>query len=279
MPPRPDDSTFAADRQAEKRHYERLERAWQDGVGRTLLDQPHATPGSALVFRRQADRLIERIDLARPATLVEIGCGNGHFLRRLAARAGRGWNLVGVDVSRAVWSLRAHGLAGVQADGERLPFRDGSAGYVVYDGALHHLIDYRTALREAVRVLAPGGSLLVFEPASGRFNRFLHRVLDPIVFRRATAYESPIDIRYKAYFRQEAVAGELLRLGMTLGESRSDFLAYPLTGCYAGSPFARSEWVMRLAVRIEDLVLALPVLGRVASWFAWRFTIVARKPS
>jgi SAM-dependent methyltransferase len=279
MRARPDDPAPAASRQAEKQHYERLERAWQDSVGQGLLDQPHALPGSALVFRRQADRLIDQIDLSRPAALIEIGCGNGHFLRRLSARAGRGWNLVGVDVSRAVWSLKAHGLSGVQADGERLPFRAGSAAYLVYDGALHHLIDYPAALREAVRVLAPGGSLLIFEPASGWFNRLMHRLFDPIVFRRSTVYESPIDVRYKAHFRREVIVDELRRLGMALRESRSDFLAYPLTGCYAGSPFARSETLMRLAIRIEDRVAALPLLGRLASWFAWRFTIVARKPA
>jgi SAM-dependent methyltransferase len=279
MRPRPDDPALSAEWQAEKRHYERLERDWQDSVGQALLDQPHETPGSALVFCRQADRLIDRLDLTRPATLVEIGCGNGHFLRRLAARAGRGWNLIGVDVSRAVWSLPKHGLSGVQADGEQLPFRDASAAHVVYDGALHHLIDYPAALREAARVLAPGGSLLVFEPATGWFNRLLHRLLDPIVFRSATVYESPIDIHYKARFRREVIVDELRRLGMAPSQSRSDFLAYPLTGCYAGSPFARSERLMRLAIRIEDLVTAIPLLGRLALSFAWRFTVVARKPT
>lgn len=51
-------------------------------------------------------------------------------------------------------------------DGAKLPFRDGSADYVV----LHHVLEHfgcgegEGLIREAFRVLKPGGSLLVFVP-------------------------------------------------------------------------------------------------------------------
>jgi ubiquinone/menaquinone biosynthesis C-methylase UbiE len=262
----------------EAQRFRALERAWQNDVGYTLLDKPYEAPGSAAVFERQADRLIALLDPQRGGVVIEIGCGRGHFLSRLGAVPGApARTLVGVDISRAIFSLAARGLAGAQADGEFLPFRDESAAYVIYDGSLHHCIDYPAALGEAIRVLAPGGSLIIFEPVTSWFSRAAHRLLDPIVFRRSVVYESPIDIHYKAAFRQPVIARVLRDHGLEVRERRSDFLAYPFTGCYAGSAFGRSVRVMRRLMAIEDRVAATPVLSRLAGVLAWRFTIVATK--
>lgn len=264
--------------QAEADHFKILEREWQDEVGVTLLDKPYEMPGSAAVFYKQCDQLIRQIDPARSGPVVEIGCGKGHLLRRVRDAIGNGDRpLIGIDISRAVLQLPAHGLAGVRADGEFLPFRDGSVTHVLFDGALHHVINYPAALREAVRILCPGGRLIIYEPSTSRFNNVVHRLLDPIVFRKAAVYESPIDIRYKTAFRQDVIVDLLRQSGLRVEESRSDFLAYPFTGCYAGSVFARSERFMRLLLAIEERVAALPLLHRAAEAFAWRFTIVATK--
>jgi SAM-dependent methyltransferase len=263
----------------EAARYRRLERDWQNDVGYALLDAPFTAPGSAAVFYRQWDRLIDVIATAPAGVVIEIGCGKGHFLESVRDRARlSGRTLVGLDVSRAVFSLPAAGLTGVQADGEVLPFRSGCAACVVYDGALHHLIDYRAALREAIRILAPGGRLVIFEPLSSPFSRLIHRVLDPFVFRKVV-YESPIDIRYKHAFEPAVIRSVLRDQAMTWREDRSEFLAYPLTGCYAGSGFGRREGFMRGVMALEDRLAALPVIGRLLRWIAWRFTIVADKPA
>jgi ubiquinone/menaquinone biosynthesis C-methylase UbiE len=47
---------------------------------------------------------------------------------------------------------------------EHLPFADDSFRRVIVVDAFHHLIDQRTAASELVRVLAPGGRLVVEEP-------------------------------------------------------------------------------------------------------------------
>jgi SAM-dependent methyltransferase len=273
-----DDAGGRAPKATEAEHYRKLERQWQDDVGCALLDKPYEAEGSAAVFDRQSDRLIALLDPKRVGVVIEIGCGKGHLLRRLRDRIGRANGLiVGIDISRAVHSLPGQGLAGVQADGECLPFRDGCATYVIYDGALHHLIDYSGALCEAERVLAPGGSLLIFEPVTSLFSRLVHRLLDPIVFRRSVVYESPIDIHYKSSFRQDVIRLTLVGCKLRIEERRSDFLAYPFTGCYASSAFARRKWFMRLLISIERCVESIPLLRSVANLFAWRFIIVATK--
>lgn len=49
-------------------------------------------------------------------------------------------------------------------DGEKLNFPDASFDAVVIQGVLHHLDDRMPILREAVRVLRPGGEIYISEP-------------------------------------------------------------------------------------------------------------------
>ncbi len=256
----------------------RRERQWQDAVGHALLDAPFEDAGSALVFARQFERIREALGTLREGPLVEVGCGRGQFLQYLR-KTDAGRLLVGVDVSVAVSILPERGAAAVRADGEFLPFGDGTAAAVVYNGALHHVVDYRAALREALRVLAPGGKLVLFEPVSSAFSRVAHRLLDPIVFRASCEYESPIDQERKHAFREEEVMDELAAARAVVRREKSDYLAYPFTGCYAGSPFTKSRRFMLGLLALERAIDAAPVLGSVARLFAWRFLVTAVKPN
>lgn len=260
--------------------YRRLEREWQNEIGHELLDGPHEDVGSGRVFKNQFHRLIEQIDLTQSGLVAEVGCGKGHFLAELqeaADRCGGAVKALGVDVSKAVDALPEKGLIGICADGEALPFADCTLKCLVYDGALHHLIDYESAVREAYRTLRPGGQMILFEPVSSVFSRTVHRILDPIVFE-SVEYESPIDQEYKDHFREDKVIATLQQLGMKYTYRRTDFLAYPLTGCYAGSIFSRWPKFMLVLLRIEKICERTPVLKQVASFFSWRFLLVATKP-
>ena len=260
-------------------HYKRLEKEWQDRVGADMLDVPHDQPGALAVYEHQFERLFAVLDLAPEGPIVEVGCGKGHFLERLREARPR-WRrlLVGRDVSRAVMSLPPAGLAGCMADGEFLPLRGGSAAAVLFAGSLHHLIDYAAALREAVRVVRPGGLVVVYELLTSWFSHAMHRLLDPIVFRFCGAYASPIDMRYKKDFREAVVAGVLREQSVSLAKAtHTDFLAYPLTGCYAGSVFGRDRCLMERLLAAEERIQRLPVLGAVGRALAWRFTLVGVK--
>jgi len=274
--PEPRPETTPTERDA---RFRRLERTWQEEVGQHLLDVPHESPGSAMVFERQFQRVIDRLDLSPGGAIAEVGCGKGHFLAQLARSAGPdGPTLLGIDLSSAVKSLPAKGIAGIRADGEALPFADGTLRALVYDGALHHLIDYRAALRDAHRTLSPGGRIVIFEPVSSPFTRLVHRVLDPIVFRK-TEYESPIDQEYKHAFLEHPVLETLAELGMPCTLERSDALAYPLTGCYAGSVFSRSLPLMRFVMAVEAACERIPLVRSLLRIAAWRFLVVASKPA
>ena len=85
-------------------------------------------------------------------------------------------NVVGVDIVpemlvRAETNLKMTGLKNVtfkNASGENLPFPDDSFEVVISNGAINLIPDKESALTEILRVLKPGGQLMVADQvASG----------------------------------------------------------------------------------------------------------------
>ena len=113
-----------------------------------------------------------------PAEPYRAACGAGAAgaLGRAAA-GGRGRAaapLVAAGARVVVLDRRMEALAGIDPDlrgrvmpaagnAYALPFRDGTFDAVVLRAALHHLADPGNALRQAARVLRPGGPLLVVD--------------------------------------------------------------------------------------------------------------------
>ena len=112
-----------------------------------------------------------RIDEAR--TVLDVGCGVGHWGRLLGRLLPEECSFTGVD-REPLWAEKAAGRA--EAAGlahrfryqvgraEELPFEENSFDLVTCQTVLMHLRDPGAALREMVRVTRPGGLLLVAEP-------------------------------------------------------------------------------------------------------------------
>jgi len=125
--------------------------------------------------------LLDRLDslggrAAASRCLLDVGCGGGHLLR-LARR--RGWRTVGTDISHAACALTrgTEGIPAVQADSARLPFRDRSIGALTLVNVVDQAGDPLGIVREAYRVLASGGLLVIRVPNPG-FHRPWVRVLN-----------------------------------------------------------------------------------------------------
>lgn len=120
----------------------------------------------ALVDRLEAELVIEH---ARGARVLEVGCGTGLVLSKIASVAG---HAVGVDLSRGmIEKARSRGLTVVRGSATALPFADDSFDVVYSFKVLAHVPGIERALAELTRVTRPGGIMLLefYNPWSLRY--------------------------------------------------------------------------------------------------------------
>lgn len=223
-------------------------------------------------FQQERNDLLLTLLPRNRGLAVDLGCGTGILLDRLARTFD---SVVGLDSSQEMLDgyeepRDAHGgtVTLLRGDMTQLPLRDGSCDVVICRSALHHMDDEVAVLNEMRRVLKPGGSLVLGEPANDNVVTRLARAW----VRRRPSY-GRIHTIDRAYTR-----GELRRLLAAAGlrvvrERRFGFLAYPLCDNpdlvpvlkWLPSPVAS---VVGGVLRAFDRVLAhVPVL-RHQSWYA-----------
>ena len=96
-------------------------------------------------------------------SILDVGCGNGSILRRLAARGYR--DLHGVEISKyAIDRLRSEGITMWEGRLPRIPVPDASFDVVIASQVLEHIIRRRRFAAEIARVLKPGGRAFIFVP-------------------------------------------------------------------------------------------------------------------
>ncbi|MFN8472906.1 MAG: class I SAM-dependent methyltransferase [Anaerolineae bacterium] len=99
---------------------------------------------------------------AAPPRFLDVGCGAGGVLE---AGTACGWRVVGVEPSQAGAVLtHRRGLAVINADLADAGLPDGSFDIIHIREVLEHVIEPMRMLREARRLLAPGGMLYVQVP-------------------------------------------------------------------------------------------------------------------
>lgn len=134
------------------------------------------------------------------ARVLDLGCGGGHVSYRAAPHVAE---VVAVDltpemleaVTRTAAERGLTNIATRQAAAERLPFEDGRFDVVLCRFTAHHWRDFEAGLREARRVLAPGGTAIFIDciaPAAAVLDTHLQVVevlRDPSHVRNYTAAE------------------------------------------------------------------------------------------
>lgn len=107
-------------------------------------------------------RLLEYVDLSAQANVLDLGCGTGRLLERLATKfpelRGTGLDLSPKMLQVARLSNRHHPrLIFIEGKAEALPFGDGQFDAVFNSISFLHYLEPKQVLQEVARVLTPSG--------------------------------------------------------------------------------------------------------------------------
>jgi len=144
------------------------------------LDEALAARLAAALEQRAADArqrafrddYLARLDLAPDARILDLGCGTGALARHLAGRPGFRGTVLGLDLSPALLAAAGQ-LAASEGVAARVAFRvgdaaatglpDGGCDAAILHTVLSHVVDPAAVLREAARVVRPGGRVAAFD--------------------------------------------------------------------------------------------------------------------
>lgn len=108
--------------------------------------------------------------------MLDIGTGNGNFLRLLMGLDDNYKSMVGIDIlESAIKSCNANiddeRIKFMKMDVLDMDFEDDSFDIVTLSNSLHHLDNIKETLTQMERVLAPGGSLVFCEMMSNNLSK------------------------------------------------------------------------------------------------------------
>jgi SAM-dependent methyltransferase len=100
--------------------------------------------------------------LPSDALIVDIGCGDGSRLKLLRKLGPPNWKLEGVDIDESATSVASSPGVGVRiGDAHHLNLPESSVDLALMIDLIEHLEDPAEAFRSVIRILKPGGHLLV----------------------------------------------------------------------------------------------------------------------
>jgi SAM-dependent methyltransferase len=192
----------------------------------------------------------------RPASTLDVGCGDGALLRELASR-GFGGRLGGAEISAPAAAIaREAGSAGTIElfDGATLPFPDGSYELGILSHVLEHVPDPPALLAEVARVCA---AVVVEVPLEANWSA-----------RRRSKRAHSEQIGHLQRLDRGAARATVAAAGLRVGGELQDPLPLEVHRFFADTPAARAAASAKWGVRSVLNTLA-PALARRAFTVHW----------
>jgi len=218
---------------------------------------PHSsTAADRVLYNQLSNALAEAAAAHASGTLVDIGCGTKPWAPLFAPHVSEH---VGVDHDDSPHDTRADVVAGAY----EIPLPDGSADTVLLTEVLEHLEDPVRALREAHRLLRPGGAIILTTPL------FFPIHEEPRDFFRYSPYGLEHVLREAGFEAIEVrpLSGQWTTLATLRGYSLHPYRRGRVLTAAVDTFTAAS---LALAVRLDEL--------HFREAFSWNHIAVARRP-
>lgn len=129
-----------------------------------VRDAGEFNPFSASGWNRLRRAFEELVQPGQGGDYLDLGCGTGQS-RQVYSRSFSTYT--GVDLSPASIAVAQQQHVGdrfLVADACQLPFAENQFDVVAFSSVLHHIEEFSIALKEAQRVVKPGGKVFSFDP-------------------------------------------------------------------------------------------------------------------
>jgi SAM-dependent methyltransferase len=242
---------------------EDLARFYAEGYDAAGADARRLGAWRALGARAKADHVMALCAEAglRPASVVEVGCGDGALLAELRAR-GFAPGLWGYELSpTAVEIARGRGLAVEAFDGEHLPEPDGRFELGILSHVLEHVPDPAALLAETARV---AGAVVVEVPLEANLSA-----------GRAAKRGGAAEIGHLHRLSRGAVRAIVERAGLAVAAELSDPLTREAHAFFAATAAQRGRAAVKSAVRRGVHAVSPPAAERL---FTVHYACLARRP-
>ena len=120
------------------------------------------------------EQIIEMLDLAPQMSVADFGCGSGHYVIGAAKKVGKSGRVYAIDIQQEMLSFvrskaQMAGLSNVETiwtdlempDATRL--KENTVDLVIISNILFQAENKNQVMKEALRILKPGGRLVVIE--------------------------------------------------------------------------------------------------------------------
>jgi len=144
-------------------------------------------------YRIVFEYLKRRFQIPNDAHILDVGCGSGNHSITLA---NIGFRVTGIDYSKYILEIAEKNItnAGLK---NRISLLHGDIlsligisdfDYVLCWGVLMHIPEYEIALNELIRILNPGGLLIISEVNMNSLQSRLHRILNKLRNKKQSIY-------------------------------------------------------------------------------------------
>lgn len=148
----------------------------------TQWAENYDNPLTSITFRQTNSHIVKLLNPKPNSSLLDVGCGSGILIQKLLT-LNRNLKLYGLDITPKMVEVAKKKFINNSSvkislgSAIKMPYEDNSFDYVACASSFHHHPDPLLSVKEMIRVLKPGGKLIILDMCiEGYLRKFLFKI-------------------------------------------------------------------------------------------------------